>query len=79
MKLQELLNTKYFQIISQNATDIGRTNLVKLDNPIEGPLITCKLYTVLLKYHKSIDHEIKQLKEVDIILQTRVIKPALYW
>ena len=34
MKLQELLNEKYTQIISQNATDIGRTNLIELDIPM---------------------------------------------
>ena len=67
-KLQDLLNKKYLQIISQNATDIGRTNLIKLDIPMEGPLITSKLYTVLLKYCKFVDHKIKQLEEAGIIL-----------
>ena len=50
--------------------DTGRTNLIKLDIPMEGPPITCKPYTVLLKYYKFIDHEIKQLEEVGIILQS---------
>ena len=59
MKLQELLNKKYLQIISQNATDISRTNLMELDIPTEGPLIASKLYTVWLKCHKFIGHEIK--------------------
>ena len=68
MKLQELLNEKYPQIKSQNVTDIGRTNLIKLDIPPKGPPIASKLYTVLLKYHGFIDHEIKQLKEAGIIL-----------
>ena len=67
-KLQELLNKKCLQIISQNAMDIGRTNLIELDVPMEGPLIAYKLYTVLLKYHKFLDHEIKQLEEASINL-----------
>ena len=67
MKLQELLNKKYLQIISQNATDIGRTNLIELDIPMEGPPTASKPYTVLLKYHEFIDHKIKQLEEVGII------------
>ena len=46
MKLQELLNKKYLQIISQNATGIGRTKLIKLDFPTWGPPITSKLYTI---------------------------------
>ena len=49
-KLQELLNKKYLQIISQNVMDTGRTNLIELDIPTEGPSITSKPYTVLLKY-----------------------------
>ena len=67
MKLWELLNKKYLQIISQNTMDIGRTNLIELDIPTEDPPIMSKPYTVLLKYHKLIDHEIKQLKEAGII------------
>ena len=51
----------------QNAMDIGRTNLIKLDIPIEGPLITYKPCTVLLKYCKFVDHEIKQLEKAGII------------
>ena len=67
MKLQELLDTKYPQIILQNATDIDRTNLIELDIPTEGPPIASKPYTVPQKYCKFIDHEIKQLEEVGII------------
>ena len=50
--------------------DIGRTNLIKLDIPMEGPPVTSKLYTVLLKYCEFVDHEIKQLEEVGIILHS---------
>ena len=69
-KLQELLNKKYLQIILQNAMDIGRTNLIELDIPMEGPLIASKSYTVPIKYHKFVDHEIKQLEEAGIISQS---------
>ena len=41
-KFQELLNKRYPQIISQNTTDIGRTNLIELDIPMEGPPIASK-------------------------------------
>ena len=37
-KLKELLNKKYLQIISQNMTNIGRTNLIKVDIPMEAHL-----------------------------------------
>ena len=70
MKLQQLLNEKYPQIISQNAKDIDRINLIKLDIPTDSPPIASKLYTVLLKYHEFIDHEIKQLEEAGIISQS---------
>ena len=66
-KLQGWLNKNYLQIISQNAMDIGRTNLIELDIPTEGPPITSIPYTVLLKYHTFVDHEIKQLEEAGII------------
>ena len=49
MKLQELLDKKYPQIILQNAMDIGSTNLIELDIPMEGLPIAFKPYTVLLK------------------------------
>ena len=64
---KELLYKKYPQIISQNTMDIGRTNLIELDIPTEGPPIASKPYTVLLRYHKCTDHEIKQLEEAGII------------
>ena len=69
-KLQELLNKKSLQIISQTALDIGRTNLIELDIPTDGLPIASKLNTVLMKYHKLIDYEIKQLEEMGIISQS---------
>ena len=56
--------------MSQRATDIGRTNLIKLDIPTEGPPIASKPCTVTPKYHKFVDHEIKQLEEAGTILQS---------
>ena len=50
--------------------DICRTNLIELYIPTEGPPIASKLYTILLKNHKFVDHEIKQLEEAGIILQS---------
>ena len=60
-KLRELIDIKYANIMCQTTIDIGRTNLIKLDIPTEGPSI------VPLKYHEFLDHKIKQLKEVGII------------
>ena len=65
--LQELLDSKYISIVSQTATDIGRTNLIELDIPTEGPPIASKPYTVPSKYLEFVDHEIKQLEEAGII------------
>ena len=67
VQLQELLDRKYINIISQTATDICRTNLIELDILTEGPAITSKPFTVPLKYRKFVDHEIKQLEEAGII------------
>ena len=67
-KLRDLLERKYLNIISQNVMDIGRTNLIELDIPMEGLPIASKPYTVPLKYHEFVDHEIKQLEEAGIIL-----------
>ena len=49
-KLQHLLEAKYSTFVSKSATDIGRTNLIELDIPTEGPSISCKPYSVPLKY-----------------------------
>ena len=56
-KLHELLDKKYIHIISQTATDIGRTNLIELDIPTEGPTIMSKPYTIPLKYHEFCDYK----------------------
>ena len=49
-ELRHLLEAKYNTIVSKSATDIGRTNLIELDIPTEGPPIACKPYSVPLKY-----------------------------
>ena len=49
-KLQQLLEEKYNAIISKSATDKGRTNLIDLGIPTEGPPIESKPYSVPLKY-----------------------------
>ena len=67
VQLQEFLDQKYINIISQTTTDIGRTNLIELYIPTEGLPITSKLYTVALKNHEFVDHKIKQLEEAGII------------
>ena len=66
-ELQHLLEAKYSTTVSKSATDISRTNLVELDIPPEGPPITCKPYSVPLKYQYLIDQEIKQLEDAGII------------
>ena len=66
-KLWEVLDITYANIVSQTAMDIGRTNLIELDIPTEGPPIPLKPYTVPLNYLKFADHEIKQLDKAGII------------
>ena len=67
LKLQQLLEAKYSSIVSKSATDIGRTNLIELDIPTEGPPTACKPYSVPLKYQDFMDQEIKQLADMGII------------
>ena len=54
--LQELLDSKFFSIVSQTTTDISRTNLTELVIPTEDPPIASKSYTVPLKSHEFVDH-----------------------
>ena len=67
VKLHDLLDRNYIHIMLQNMTDIGRTKLIELDSPTEGLSIASKPYTVPLKYHEFVDHEIKQLEKAGII------------
>ena len=67
LKLQQLLEAKYSSIVSKSAMDIGRNNLIELDIPTKCPPITCKPYSIPLKYQDFVDQEIKQLEDVGII------------
>ena len=49
-KLNTLLEGKYSDIVSKLATGIGRTNLIELDIPTEGPCVSCRPYSIPLKY-----------------------------
>ena len=69
-RLQQLLDVKYNSIISKSTADIGRTNLIELDIPTEGPPVASKPYTVPLKYREFVEHEIKQLEETEIIARS---------
>ena len=66
-KLKELQDTKYANIMSKTAMDIGKTNLIELDILTEGPPIASKTYTIPIKYCEFIDYDIKQLEKVGII------------
>ena len=66
-RLQQLLDIIYNSIVSKSAADIGRSNLIQLDIPSEGPPVTSKPYIVPLKYREFVEHEIKQLEEAGII------------
>ena len=50
IELQHLQEAKYSTTVSKFATDIGRTNLIEFDIPVEGPPIACEPYSVPLKY-----------------------------
>ena len=66
-KLNTLLEEKYSDTVSKLATDIGRTNLIELDIPTEGPCVSCRPYSILLKYRDFVDEEIQQLEDAGII------------
>ena len=66
-KLNTLLEEKYWDIVSKSVTDISRTNLIELDIPTEGPCVSCRPYSILLKYRDFVDGEIKQLEDTGII------------
>ena len=67
LELQHLLEAKYNSIVSKSVTDIGRTNLIELDIPAEGPPIACKPYSIPLKYRDFVDQKIKHLEDAGII------------
>ena len=65
-KLKTLLKGDYNDIVSKSATDIGRTNLIELDIPTEGPCVSCWPYSIPLKYRDFVDEEIQQLEEMQV-------------
>ena len=69
-KLQELFDKKYIHIISQTATDIARTNLIRAGYPYRRSTNHFKALHCTTEYHEFMDHQIKQLEEVDIISQS---------
>ena len=66
-KLNTLLEGKYSNIVSKSATDTGRTNLIELDIPTEGPCMSCRPHSIPLKYRDFVDEEIQQLEDAGII------------
>ena len=70
-KLSMLLKGKYNDIVSKSATDIGRTKLIELDIPTEGPCVSCWPYSIPLKYRDFMDEEIQQLEDAGIISRSK--------
>ena len=66
-KLSTILKGKYNDIVSKSATYIGRTNLIELDIPTEGPCISSQPYSIPLKYREFVDEDIQQLDDAGII------------
>ena len=61
-KLNNMLTSKFADIISKSPTDFGRTNPIEMDLPTTGPPVSTKPYTIPLKYKSFIDDEIKLSK-----------------
>ena len=53
--------------MSKSATDLGLTNLIELDIPIDGPCMSSRPYSIPLKYGDFVDEEIQQLEDIGII------------
>ena len=66
-KLNNMLTSKFAEIISKSPTDFGQTNLIEMDLPTTGPPVSTKPYTIPLKYKSFIDDEIKLLKDANCI------------
>ena len=57
--LSSLLEGEYNSIISKSPTDVRRTNLFQMDLPAMGLPVAHKPYSILLKYQKFVNKEIK--------------------
>ena len=66
-KLNTLLEGQYNDKVSMSATDIGRTSLIELDIPTDGPCVSCWPYSIPLKCRDFVDIEIQQLEDAGII------------
>ena len=66
-KLNDMLTSKFADIISKSPTYFGRTNLIEMDLPTSGPPVSTKPYTIPLKYKSFIDDGIKLLKDASCI------------
>ena len=66
-KLNNMLTSKFTEIISKSPTNFRRTNLIEMDLPTTGPPVSTKLYTIPLKYKSFIDDEIKLLEDASCI------------
>ena len=66
-KLHTVLTSTFAGIISKSPADFRRTNLIEMDLPTTGPLVSTKPYTIPLKYKSFIDDEIKLLEDASCI------------
>ena len=66
-KLSSFFENEFDSITSESSTDVGRTILFEINIPTSGSPITCKPYTIPLKYQKFIDGEISLLEYVGYI------------
>ena len=66
-KLNNILTSKFAEIISMSPTDFGRTNPIEMDLPTTGPPVSTKPYTIALKYKSFVDDEIKLVKDAGCI------------
>ena len=69
-KLNNMLTSKFAEIISKSPTDFGRTNLIEMDLPTTGPPVSTKPYTIPLKYKSFVNDEIKLLKDASCITKS---------
>ena len=68
-KLSLLLQTIFDSIVSKSYTDMGRTNLFKMDILNVGPHIGHKPYPIPLKYQNFVGEEVWLLGSAGIILK----------
>ena len=62
-----MLTSKFTGIISKSPTDFGRTNLIEMDLPTTGPLVSNKTLNHTLKYKSFVDDDINLLEDATCI------------